>query len=100
MRLFGYARVSTNQQSLDTQIKALKMQVCDLIVSFLTKQVVKILSAKAFYRPAEMNEKSYQHISDIFTSKEPNWQLIESMYYDMLRVVMSILSGKLKGSLY
>ena len=51
-----------------------------------------------FYRPAGMNEKSYQHISDIFTSKEPNWQLIESMYYDMLRVVMSIQSGKIKAS--
>ncbi|HAU1598911.1 TPA: Tn3 family transposase [Legionella pneumophila] len=51
-----------------------------------------------FYRPAEMNEKSYQHINDIFTSKEPNWQLIESMYYDMLRVVMSIQSGKIKAS--
>jgi len=23
-----------------------------------------------------MNEKSYQHISDIFTSKESSWQLI------------------------
>ncbi len=51
-----------------------------------------------FYRPAEMNEKSYQHISDIFTSKESNWHLIESMYYDMLRVVMSIQSGKIKAS--
>jgi TnpA family transposase len=45
-----------------------------------------------------MNEKSYQHINDIFTSKEPNWQLIESMYYDMLRVIMSIQSGKIKAS--
>ena len=51
-----------------------------------------------FYRTAGMNEKSYQHINDIFTSKEPNWQLIESMYHDMLRVVMSIQSGKIKAS--
>ncbi|MEI6706018.1 MAG: recombinase family protein, partial [Methylococcales bacterium] len=26
MRLFGYARVSTSQQSLDVQLKALKQQ--------------------------------------------------------------------------
>ena len=51
-----------------------------------------------FYRPTGMDEKSYKHISEIFTSKEPNWQLIESMYYDMLRVVMSIQSGKIKAS--
>ena len=51
-----------------------------------------------FYRPAGMNEKSYKHISEIFTSKEPNWRLIESMYHDMLRVVMSIQSGKIKAS--
>lgn len=51
-----------------------------------------------FYRPAEMNEKSYKHINEIFTSKEPNWPLIESMYYEMLRVVMSIQSGKIKAS--
>lgn len=51
-----------------------------------------------FYRPTEMDEKSYKHISEIFTSKEANWQLIESMYYDMLRVVISIQSGKIKAS--
>lgn len=51
-----------------------------------------------FYKPAGIDDKSYQHIRDIFTSKEPNWQLIESMYYHMLRVVMSIQSGKIKAS--
>ena len=51
-----------------------------------------------FYKPANMGDKSYQHIREIFTSKEPNWQLIESMYYDMLRVVMSIQNGKIKAS--
>ena len=51
-----------------------------------------------FYRPTGMGEKSYQHISEIFTSKEPEWKLIESMYYDMLRVVMSIQNGKIKAS--
>lgn len=51
-----------------------------------------------FYKPAGMNDKSFRHIRDIFTSKELNWQLIESMYYDMLRVVMSIQGGKIKAS--
>ena len=51
-----------------------------------------------FYRPAGMDEKSYQYINEIFTSKEPEWKLIESMYYDMLRVVMSIQNGKVKAS--
>ena len=51
-----------------------------------------------FYKPANMDDKSYQHIREIFTSKEPNWQLIESMYYDMLRVVMSIQNEKIKAS--
>ena len=45
-----------------------------------------------------MDEKSYKHISELFTLKEANWQLIESMYYDMLRAVMSIQSGKIKAS--
>jgi len=51
-----------------------------------------------FYRPAGMDEKSLKHINDIFTTKEPNWLLIESMYYEMLRVVMSIQNGKIKAS--
>lgn len=51
-----------------------------------------------FYRPADMNDKSYRHIKDIFTTKEPNWRLIETMYHDMLRVVMSIQNGKIKAS--
>ena len=51
-----------------------------------------------FYRPADMNDKSYQHIKEIFCTKEINWQLIESMYHDMLRVVMSIQKGKIKAS--
>ena len=51
-----------------------------------------------FCKPAGMGDKAYQHIREIFTSKEPNWQLIESMYYDMLRVVMSIQGGKIKAS--
>ncbi|MDA7742375.1 Tn3 family transposase [Francisellaceae bacterium] len=51
-----------------------------------------------FYKPAGMATDSCKHIQDIFTSSEPNWKLIESMYHDMLRVVMSIQDGKIKAS--
>ena len=52
-----------------------------------------------FYRPAGINNREYQHIHELFTTNEPNWKLIESMYHDMLRVVMSIQNGKIKASI-
>jgi len=51
-----------------------------------------------FYKPANLGTDNYHHIQEIFTSSEPAWGLIEIHYHDMLRVVMSIRSGKIKAS--
>lgn len=40
----------------------------------------------------------YEHIQNLFTEKPINWELIETHYYDMLRVAISIQKGKVKSS--
>lgn len=41
---------------------------------------------------------NYDNIDELFTDKSINWELIETHYHDMLRVVMSIQKGKVKAS--
>jgi TnpA family transposase len=41
---------------------------------------------------------SYEHIQNLFTEKSIDWELIETHYHDMLRVVISIQKGKVKSS--
>lgn len=43
-------------------------------------------------------EDKYKYIEDIFADETINWELIRTHYYDMLRIIMSISSGKLKAS--
>ncbi|MEM1244284.1 MAG: Tn3 family transposase [Pseudomonadota bacterium] len=39
----------------------------------------------------------YEHLQNLFTEKRIDWELIETYYYDMLRVVISIQKGKVKS---
>lgn len=43
-------------------------------------------------------EKIFAHIEDLFTNEEIDWELISTYYYDMLRLIMSIRTGKIKAS--
>lgn len=40
----------------------------------------------------------YENINGLFTEKSIDWELIETYYHDMLRVVISIQKGKIKAS--
>ena len=49
------------------------------------------------YYKASKNDH-YQNIDDLFTEKSIDWTLIETHYYDMLRIAISIQKGKVKAS--
>ena len=51
-----------------------------------------------YYRPVTTDSVSFEHIESIFTNDLIDWGLIEAHYHDMLRVVMSIQTGKIKAS--
>lgn len=51
-----------------------------------------------YYRPIAPAGVSFEHIDTLFTNDNIDRSLIEAHYYDMLRVVMSIQSGKIKAS--
>lgn len=51
-----------------------------------------------YYRPMRGDGITFEHIDSIFTDDKIDWSLIEAHYHDMLRVVMSIQSGKIKAS--
>ncbi len=51
-----------------------------------------------YYRPVTTHGNKFEHIDTLFTKDKIDWALIEVHYYDMLRVVMSIQSGKIKAS--
>ena len=51
-----------------------------------------------YYRPVAPSGVTFEHIDSLFTNDRIDWALIEAHYYDMLRVVMSIQSGKIKAS--
>lgn len=51
-----------------------------------------------YYRPIATSGVTFDHIESLFTNDRIDWALIEAHYYDMLRVVMSIQSGKIKAS--
>ncbi len=50
-----------------------------------------------YYYKASLNDH-YANIDDLFTEKPLNWDLIDTHYHDMLRVVMSVFKGKVKAS--
>ncbi|HHX8417257.1 TPA: Tn3 family transposase [Legionella pneumophila] len=51
-----------------------------------------------YYRPVMTDGDVFEHIDSIFTNDRSDWGIIEAHYHDMLRVVMSIQSGKIKAS--
>lgn len=59
---------------------------------------IRNLKHLKYYRPVTQNGETFEHIDSIFTNDKIDWFLIEAHYKDMLRVVMSIQSGKIKAS--
>jgi len=49
-----------------------------------------------YYKASRTN--FYKNIDELFTDKPIDWELIETHYHDMLRVVISIYKGKVKAS--
>lgn len=57
---------------------------------------IKHLKHLKFYKANPHDH--YEHIQEIFTDSNIDWDLIKTHFHDMLRVVMSIQSGKIKPS--
>lgn len=49
-----------------------------------------------FYRPAKTMR--YQHIDRLFADEAVDWQLIETHWADIMRVVLSIRAGKISSA--
>ena len=57
---------------------------------------IKQLKHLNFYKASP--KESYTHINALFTEKALDFNLVETHYHDMLRIVISIYKGKLKPS--
>ena len=51
-----------------------------------------------YYKPVMGEGIIFEHIDAIFTNDKIDWSFIEAHYHDMLRVVMSIQTGRIKAS--
>ena len=51
-----------------------------------------------YYKPVIGKGIIFEHIDAIFTNDKIDWSFIEAHYHDMLRVVMSIQTGRIKAS--
>lgn len=58
----------------------------------------RIKHFKHLYYYKASNKDHYTNIDELFTEKPIDWELIETHYHDMLRVVISIHKGKVKAS--
>lgn len=58
----------------------------------------RIKQFKHLYYYKVSHNDHYENIDELFTEKPIDWELIETHYHDMLRVVMSINKGKVKAS--
>jgi len=58
----------------------------------------RIKHFKHLYYYKASSKDHYEHIDELFTEKPIDWELIETHYRDMLRVVISIHKGKVKAS--
>lgn len=58
----------------------------------------RIKQFKHLYYYKASNKDHYENINELFTEKQIDWELIETHYHDMLRVVISIQKGKVKAS--
>lgn len=69
------------------------------VASLLSISIMpRIKQFKHLYYYKASNEDYYEHIDELFTEKQIDWELIETHYHDMLRVVISIQKGKVKAS--
>lgn len=58
----------------------------------------RIKQFKHLYYYKASTKDHYENINELFTEKSIDWELIETHYHDMLRVVISIQKGKVKAS--
>ena len=58
----------------------------------------RIKHFKHLYYYKASRQDHYENIDELFTEKALDWDLIETHYHDMLRVVISIQKGKVKAS--
>ncbi len=67
--------------------------------SFFSIDVMpRIKNFKNLYFYKASKKECYTNINNLFTDKEIDWETIEKYYYDMLRIAISIQSGKIKAS--
>jgi TnpA family transposase len=69
-------------------------------LSFLLTVLImpRIKHFKHLYYYKASRSEHYENIEELFTDKAIDWQLIETHYYDMLRIAISIYKGKVKAS--
>jgi TnpA family transposase len=58
----------------------------------------RIKNFKHLYFYKASIDEQYANINELFTEKALDWELVETHYHDMLRVVMSVFKGKVKAS--
>ncbi len=66
------------------------------LLSILIMPRIKHFKHLYYYKASSKDH--YEHIDELFTEKQIDWELIETHYHDMLRVVISIQKGKVKAS--
>ena len=70
------------------------------IASLLSTRImprIKQFKHLSYYKASSHDH--YENIETLFTEKLIDWELIETHYYDMLRVAISIHKGKVKSSI-
>lgn len=67
-----------------------------LLLAIILMPRIRNLKHLSYYKPSK--DEVFKHIEEIFKDQPIKWEIIETHYHDMLRIVMSIRKGHIKAS--